>query len=329
LLANLDRALVFGHQAARDRAGGQASLFGGSAIADTLKPALQDCDPFDPLVELSKERQAVGFFLSGHPFQEYGELIESLPVGSAAGAHQRGEGTWVDLVGVITAHTKHRDRHKRMYARANFEDTSGVIGLTIYNRLYEEAKDLVESDSILVVGGRVQVRSDGSREIVVDRMTRIDEVLGTWVRDIYLEIDLEGAGRSGMEGLAELFEEFGGPTEMRPLHQEEEIPAAEQVPANGIGAEVEAGNPETVADPDPAGVDPDLAPEPTLARPVPLVISVERDGKSWLLKSDGRNIALTLDSLRRLRQVPGSEKLRLRTVLPAPIESKKRFMGRG
>ncbi len=322
--ANLDRALAFGQQAARDRAGGQASLFGGTAVADVLKPVMQDCDPFDPLVKLSKERRAVGFFLSGHPFQEYGELIDSLPVGTAAGAHQRSEGTWVDLVGVITAHTKHRDRHKRVYARANFEDTSGVISLTVYNRLYEEAKDLVESDSILVIGGRVQVRSDGSREIVVDRMTRIDEILGTWVRDIFLEIDLDRAGRSGMEGLAGLFEEFGEPTEMRPLCLEEEIPV------NGSAAPV---NNQTEGDESAedslASMDPEMAPEPTLARPVPLVISVERDGKSWLLKSGDRNIALTLDSLRRLRQVPGAEKLRLRTVLPAPVERKKRFMGRG
>jgi hypothetical protein len=77
------------------------------------------------------------------------------------------------------------------------------------------------------------------------------------------------------------------------------------------------------------GEDPDFLPEPTLARPVPLVISVERDGKSWLLRSDERKIALTLDSLRRLRQVPGAEELRLRTVLPTPVERKKRFMGRG
>jgi len=313
LLANLDRSLAFGQQAARDRAGGQASLFGGTAVAEVLKPVLQDCAPFDPLVKLSKERRAVGFFLSGHPFQEYGELIDSLPVGTAAGAHQRGEGAWVDLVGVITAHTKHRDRHKRMYARANFEDTSGVVSLTVYNRLYEEAKDLVESDSILAIGGRVQVRSDGSREIVVDRMTRIDEILGTWVRDIFLKIDLDRAGRSGMEGLAGLFDEFGEPTAMRPLCEEEEAKVA---PADTSEETLE-------------GEDPEFAPEPLLARPVPLVISVERDGKSWLLKSADRKIALTLDSLRLLRKVPGAEKLRLRTVLPAPIERKKRFMGRG
>jgi DNA polymerase-3 subunit alpha len=328
LLANLERSLAYGHQAARDRAGGQASLFGGSSAAELLKPALHDCEPFDPLVKLSKERKAVGFFLSGHPFQEYGELIDSLPVGSAAGAHGRGEGTWVDLVGVITSHTKHRDRNKRIYARANFEDTSGVISLTVYNRLYEEAQDLVESDSILVVGGRVQVRSDGSREIVADRLTRIDEILGTWVRDIYLEIDLDKAGRSGLEGLGSLFEEFGEPTAMRPLCLEEEEGQAEAT-VKGNGAESSDLDQEETPDELEPGQDQDFAPEPTLARPVPLVISVERDGKSWLLKSEKRNIALTLDSLRLLRQVPGAEKLRLRTVLAAPIERKKRFMGRG
>mgnify|MGYP006866089489 CR=1 FL=1 len=52
-----------GRRGARDRAGGQASLFGGSAIAEVLKPALLECEAFDPLVKLSKERQAVGFFL--------------------------------------------------------------------------------------------------------------------------------------------------------------------------------------------------------------------------------------------------------------------------
>jgi hypothetical protein len=62
---------------------------------------------------------------------------------------------------------------------------------------------------------------------------------------------------------------------------------------------------------------------------VPLVIEVEREGKTWLLKSEGRNIALCLDSLRRLRQVPGAGRLCLRASMPAPVEQKRRFQGRG
>ena len=131
LLENLDRALTFGQKTARDKAGGQASLFGGGAAEIALKPSLHEVERFDPLVELSLERQAVGFFLSGHPFHEYRELIAALPTGAAAAVHTRGEGAWVDLVGVITSHTKHRDRHKRVYARAHFEDLSGVVPLTV------------------------------------------------------------------------------------------------------------------------------------------------------------------------------------------------------
>ena len=344
-LASLDRALAFGQRQARDRAGGQASLFGGPAAAPTLRPALVECDPFDPLDELGNERRAVGFFLSGHPFQEYRELIDCLPVGTTAGARQRGEGTWVDLVGVITSHTKHRDRHKRVYARAHFEDKAGVVPLTIYARLYEEARHLVESDSVLVVGGRVQVRSDGSREVVADRMTRIDEVLGTWVQDVYLPLDLERAGQAGVAALGRLFDRFGEPCPLRPLGgvlpDPEEVDAGdgESAPvapgcsadAGGTGApdagEAAAADAPAAPDPDPAG-DPDLAPREPLARPVPLVVEVERGGRSWLIRSGGRRLALTLDSLRALRGVPGARGLRLRAALPAPVERKARF-GRG
>jgi len=349
-LQNLDKALAFGQKTARDRAGGQASLFGGTAAADVLKPTLSECEPFDPLVELSKERAAVGFFLSGHPFEEYRELIESLPTDACAGAHRRGEGTWVDLVGVITSHTKHRDRHKRVYARANFEDRTGVIPLTIYSQQYEQCVELVGSDSVLVIGGRVQVRSDDTREIVVDRVTRIDEVLGLWGKEIFLHLDLDAAGRRGLEDIGALFETYGSPCEMRPLNvaTEEEV-RAEAVPSRPrqnqtamlsddlapvpISVPVAgpvAGVPEGIAPGEGiAAADPDLLPEPALARPVPLVVEVERHGKTWHLQSAGRSIALTLDSLRRLRQLTGARELKLRASLPAPTAQKKRFYGRG
>ncbi len=321
LLLNLDRALAYGQKVSRDRAGGQASLFGGGAAAVALKPTLMDVTPFDPLVELSLERKAVGFFLSGHPFEEYQELLASLRTQTTSGAHQCGEGVWVDLVGVITSHTKHRDRHKRVYARAHFEDQSGVIGLVVYSRLYEQARALVESDSILVVGGRIQVRGDDVREIVVDRVTRIDEVLGCWVKECFLDLDLEKAGVDGIEELGRVFTEFEDPQPLRPL-----------VHGGVEGSAKEAHNQDTKAaqeqvvekDPD----DPQGEAVVPYARPVPLVVQVEREGKTWLLKSGIRNLALTLDCLRCLRGLPGVRRIRMRATLPAAPERRRRFSGR-
>ncbi len=321
LLENLDRALSYGQKVSRDRAGGQASLFGGGQAAVALKPSLLEAEPFDPLVKLSLERKAVGFFLSGHPFQEYRELLASLPTQTTAGAHQRSEGAWVELVGVITSHTKHRDRNKRLYARAHFEDQSGVIGLVVYSRVYEQTKELVESDSILVVGGRVQVRGDGVREIVVDRITRIDEVLGTWVRECMLDLDLDAAGTEGVAELGRVFEEFREPLPLRLL-----AATSARLDADPRGSS-ESGSPAEGPAEDPSR-DPDEGPGPVLARPVPLLVQVRREGRTWMLKSGARNLTLTLDSLRRLRVLPGVEAIRMRAVLPAAPERKRRFTGR-
>ena len=206
LSANLEGALSFGQKAARDREAGQANLFGGSAAAAALKPTLQPAAPYDPLVELSLERKAVGFFLSGHPFHEYRELMASLEVTSAHLASTRGEGAWVDLAGVITSFRNARDKHKRMYARAHFEDRSGMIEIVVYARLYESVADLVASDSILLLGGRVQVRGDGTREIIADRITGVDEVLGCWTREALLEVDLPTMGSTGLDCLGAHFD---------------------------------------------------------------------------------------------------------------------------
>jgi len=82
-------------------------------------------------------------------------------------------------------------------------------------------------------------------------------------------------------------------------------------------------NEEAVADPNAEVV------VPPMARPVPLVVEVERDGKTWLVRSEGRSIALVLDSLRELRGIPGTSALRLQVTLPPPPAYKKRFRGQG
>ena len=123
LLQNLDRALAYGQRRPGTGPAARPPCSAGRRRPRPCGPPWPSASPSIRWYELSKERRAVGFFLSGHPFHEYRELHRE-PRRSAPPPrrHQRGEGAWVDLVGVITSHTKHRDRHKRVYARAHFED---------------------------------------------------------------------------------------------------------------------------------------------------------------------------------------------------------------
>jgi DNA polymerase-3 subunit alpha len=200
LIENLDRALIYGQKTARDRQQGQASLFGGTQTA-AIAPVLQDAQPYDPLEQLSQERQSVGFFLSGHPFHEYREFMVALPVRTAREVATLGEGTHIDLAGVVTSFNEVRDKHKRLYARAHFEDRTGMIEMVVYASRYAQDAPLVRSDGILLVSGRVQVRSDGKRELVADRLVPVDEALAGWTEGVLLRLDLTAGGDQAVSAL--------------------------------------------------------------------------------------------------------------------------------
>lgn len=289
LLQGLDLALQYGGRAAREKAQGQSSLFGAENTSAS-RPLLADCAKHDPLVELSLERQAVGFFLSGHPFHEYRELITSLPVSSTAKVARLGEGAWVDLVGVVTSLTEARDRNKRLYARCHFEDQSGQLEVTVYSRLYETDAEKVKGDTILVIGGRVRVKSDGMREMVADRIIPIDEVLAQWTHELLLVMDLDGTENpdQALQGLRQLLEDPAA------LLARKAFAAAVGMPSSV----------QTEAVQESAGL--------------PLLVEAKTGGRRWLMRSQGRSLKMSLPVLRVLRQMPGCKTVKLRCSVPAP-----------
>ncbi len=75
---NVDLIMASANRAASDQNSGQTSLFGGGGETPELK--LRDTKLWVPREILNKEADAVGFYLSGHPLDEYVELLASLRV---------------------------------------------------------------------------------------------------------------------------------------------------------------------------------------------------------------------------------------------------------
>lgn len=75
---NVDLIMANANRAASDQNSGQSSLFGGVDVTPELK--LRDVHLWVPMEILNKEQDAIGFYLSGHPLDEYAELLTQLHV---------------------------------------------------------------------------------------------------------------------------------------------------------------------------------------------------------------------------------------------------------
>ena len=77
--AAVDAMMSLAQRAAEASSQGMQDMFGGVASAD-VSLRIPPYEPWPAAIRLQKEYDAVGFFLSGHPLDEYGDLLKKLRV---------------------------------------------------------------------------------------------------------------------------------------------------------------------------------------------------------------------------------------------------------
>jgi DNA polymerase-3 subunit alpha len=163
LMATLDVALEHAEQLAR--AANQVSLFddGGS---DELPVEMVDVPYWSLREKLQNEKLALGFYLSGHPYQEYAEELSNFVKTRLAdispsslpqqGNHGRRASVAMVLAGMVAGVRIQQTRRGRM-AVVTLDDGSAQVEMTVFNEEFERSRPWVREDELLVVRGKVSL----------------------------------------------------------------------------------------------------------------------------------------------------------------------------
>jgi DNA polymerase-3 subunit alpha len=185
------RARVFGAiglaseraaEAQRDRESGQTNLLAlltggggdkspGAATGDDKYP------PFDewmPKELLAYEKEALGFYISGHPLDRYASEIRRFTNATAANCTQKGERAEVILGGVVAVYQERPMKNGQgKYAFFTLEDHSGQIEYIVNSKKVEEYREILSKDEPLLVTGTVDTPF-GEGETARERLRFLD-----------------------------------------------------------------------------------------------------------------------------------------------------------
>ena len=123
------------------KASDQVSLFGdaGDDLPEPRLPKVSDWVPSDRLME---EQKAIGFFLSGHPLDDYAGALKRKKISTLADAQKKAEneGAAVVQVGVMVSGFREMKSSKgNRYFRMNISDSTGQLsGIAMFARKEEE-----------------------------------------------------------------------------------------------------------------------------------------------------------------------------------------------
>ena len=209
LLESVDDILSYASRKQEEERLNQVSLFGDSANGGLMQePKLRVIEPWSNIERLNKERELIGFYLSGHPldkFKEDSSLFSSHDLSEDC-LSKVSDKTDLRFIGIITGVKKVTDKKGRPFAFIQAEDRHGTIEVIAFSDVYDRFMGLIQVDNILLMDGHADQRS-GQTKLIARSFERVENLREKFQNKLMLRLDIktEQLNKKELEDIATLF----------------------------------------------------------------------------------------------------------------------------
>ncbi|MEC5386247.1 DNA polymerase III subunit alpha [Uliginosibacterium sp. H3] len=199
LLATVPVAMEAADQAAASA--GQGGLFDAPGEVSAIAPEYIEARPWAERQQLTEEKTAIGFFLSGHPFNTFRDEVRRFVRTPLARVEAKREPQM--LVGVVSGmRIKIGNRGKMCFV--TLDDGSAQIDVTVYSETLEANKGKIQPDEILIVEAKVSNDDfSGGFRVIGDKLMTLSEARGRYARGLAVRINGEVAASGGPRAAAD------------------------------------------------------------------------------------------------------------------------------
>jgi DNA polymerase-3 subunit alpha len=212
----IDGAMEIGTRAQKDRASGQSGLFadvaGQEPTAARPLPAVPDWTPQE---KLTGEKEMLGFYITGHPLDEYADKAVELATHFTSGLDGLQKNTEVALCGILTGIQRKRNKEGKQWAALQVEDKEGSLEAMVFSTQYDRLLPVLNEDKAVLVRGLVLPEENAPPKISVqDARLRLPSLIS-------IRVPVNGAVVNGATdadraaALSQLFARKPGGTEVR------------------------------------------------------------------------------------------------------------------
>jgi len=246
LMATIDLACEYGARRQRDRADGQAQLFGGThddgGGADEVPSGPATVEAWTEVQQLAYEKESLGLYFSGHPIDRVAaelkafgtkttaELAETAAAGSTrkgraglelqdppsnapptngANGYRRDKGVDVAIGGIIASIRQLKTRKGDRMAVIMLEDPHGTVEVVIFPEAFTKAASVLEIGAMVVVKGKVELDEETIR-MMANEVLPIETMRQKMSRELSIKLTSPPHGRQTFEALADLFARHRG-----------------------------------------------------------------------------------------------------------------------
>jgi DNA polymerase III subunit alpha len=192
LLAGLDVAYGEVQARAAEEAAGQGSLFeaAGEDVERPL-PELPDVPEWPEQDRLTREKEALGFYISGHPLDRWRDLVQAFGrVNTSILPEFAGQD--VEMACVVTKVARQiLRRDNSEWGRLTVEDFYGTASVLAFGEAWQQAREVLHQDAVVLLRGTVsnRERDEDDPPVFLDRAEPLEGVAASGRVAVAIRVD--------------------------------------------------------------------------------------------------------------------------------------------
>jgi len=210
----LEKALRYGASFQEQENSSQASLFGGETAVEIPEPIIPPCEEWGRMEKLSKEKEVVGIYLSGHPLDDFRFELKHYcnarirDLQDLDSLLKRGE---LRMAGIVTEAQHRVSKNGKPYGVLTVEGYEETYRFMLFSDDYIKFKSYLSLGWFLFIRGQVQTRAwNDELEFKIQGMELLSDVREKLTSCLSLKFDYEKVNDQFIDSLKILEKEKAG-----------------------------------------------------------------------------------------------------------------------
>jgi DNA polymerase-3 subunit alpha len=218
----LEKVIRHGNIFQEKKNSAQQSLFEDDAMVEIADPEMPDCQPYTKIDQLRMEKEVTGFYISGHPLDDFALEIENFAdagIGDLLQDAKKYLNKTLSIAGMITSVQKRVSKTGNEYASFMLEDFNDSKMFFLFSEDYLRFRHLLVEGFNVLVKIRVQIRRAGQEQLdfkVMD-VSLLNEAVRKLTGSITLSLNLDRIKPGLAEQLKKMFKKMAGNCAVRIL----------------------------------------------------------------------------------------------------------------
>ena len=238
----LENVLKFGSRIQENDDSSQVNMFGEASAEDVPQPQPPLVGPWPTLTKLSKEKEVVGIYISGHPLDDFKLEIKSFCNSQVSHLSnlEKYANQELRIAGIITDASHRTTKHGNPFGTFDIEDYSDSTRIFVFGEDYMKFKHLLSIGTFVYLTGRVQKkRHQEELEFKTNSLELLSELKEKRAKTLLLSVESSDLTDSKIDELYHLVQDNAGSCSLKFVVRDFKSKSEIRMPSRNIKVSVD------------------------------------------------------------------------------------------